>query len=333
MPLTIDQNYLVLCRRVSQRLCSIAEGKDNRSFVNVSEGGCLARNHMEALPNAGGFRMISIWLVTGASIAGSTAAWWLAEHGYDVVVVERSSAFRDGGQNVDVRGQGRDLLRRMGLEKQALASGTGEKGTIWINSRGQTVARMMTDALEGNGPTAQMEILRGDLAGLIYGAARGRADFRFGDSISQIEEDGEAAFVTFTSGRTEKYDTVLVAEGVGATTRDLVFPAENEPRWMNMTIGYFTIPRTTADEPLWRWYNATQGRSVTLRPDNHGTIRAALSIQKQPEGEQDWDVAQQKRFLQERFADAGWEAPRVLAAMQTTDDFYFDVLRQVHMPR
>jgi 2-polyprenyl-6-methoxyphenol hydroxylase-like FAD-dependent oxidoreductase len=31
--------------------------------------------------------------------------------------------------------------------------------------------------------------------------------------------------------------------------------------------------------------------------------------------------------------DAGWEAPRVLAATEDTDDFYFDVLRQVRMPR
>lgn len=74
-------------------------------------------------------------------------------------------------------------------------------------------------------------------------------------------------------------------------------------------------------------------RSVSLRPDRHGTTRAMLSISKAPEGEQDWDVDRQKAFLRDRFADAGWETPRILAAMDTTDDFYFDVLRQVRMPR
>lgn len=271
------------------------------------------------------------FLVTGASIAGNTAAWWLNRHGFEVDVIERSPAFREGGQNVDVRNQARDVLRRMGLEQEALDRGTGEKGTAWIDRTGRVVASIMTDARNGDGPTAEMEILRGDLARLIYEAVRERVDFRFGDSISEIEEQNGSVRVRFEHGGIEQYDAVIVAEGVGASTRDLVFPGENNPRWMNMTLGYFTIPRTSEDLPLWRWYNATDGRSVTLRPDNHGTTRAALSIQKKPDGEQDWDNARQKEFLRERFADAGWEAPRVIDGMMNADDFYFDVLRQVRM--
>lgn len=68
-------------------------------------------------------------LITGASIAGNTAAWWLGRQGFDVTVVERASRFRDGGQNIDVRGVGREVLRRMGLEEPALRKGTGEVGT------------------------------------------------------------------------------------------------------------------------------------------------------------------------------------------------------------
>ena len=43
-------------------------------------------------------------LITGASVAGNTAAWWLSRYGCDVTVVERAPDFRDGGQNLDVRG-------------------------------------------------------------------------------------------------------------------------------------------------------------------------------------------------------------------------------------
>jgi 2-polyprenyl-6-methoxyphenol hydroxylase-like FAD-dependent oxidoreductase len=272
-------------------------------------------------------------LVTGASIAGNTAAWWLARQGFEVVVVERAEVFRDGGQNIDIRGEGRDVLRRMGLKQQALAHGMGEQGTAWIDRHGRTVARIMTGDVSGDGPTAEMEILRGDLARLIYESASGHATFRFGDSIATIAQTKSSAEVTFESGRTESYHAVIVAEGVGSATREHVFPGENTPRWMDMTMGFFTIPRAPTDVPLWRWYNATDGRSVTLRPHNHGTTRAALSIQKRPEGEHEWDGARQKQFLRDRFRDAGWEAPRVLDAMETTEDFYFDVLRQVRMER
>ncbi len=39
----------------------------------------------------------------------------------------------------------------------------------------------------------------------------------------------------------------------------------------------------------------------------------------------------QKAFLRKRFADAGWQAERVLSGMDSTQQFYFDVLRQVRM--
>jgi 2-polyprenyl-6-methoxyphenol hydroxylase-like FAD-dependent oxidoreductase len=272
-------------------------------------------------------------LITGASVAGNTAAWWLGRWGFDVTVVERAPAFRDGGQNVDVRGVGREVLRRMGLEGEALANGTGEEGTAWIDGRGRIAARFDVAGFEGDGPTAEMEILRGDLARLLYEPARERATYRFGERVAGIEEAGEAVSVTFAGGGTERYDAVIVAEGVGSSTRELVFPGENEPRWMDLTLAYFTIPRTPDDDRLWRWFNATGGRGICLRPDRHGTTRAMLTLRQPPGGEQDWGVAQQKAFLRERFADAGWQAGRVLAGLDGTDDFYFDVLRQVRMTR
>jgi 2-polyprenyl-6-methoxyphenol hydroxylase-like FAD-dependent oxidoreductase/tryptophan-rich sensory protein len=272
-------------------------------------------------------------LITGASIAGNIVAWWLGRAGFDVTVVERTPEFRDGGQNIDVRGPGRDVLRRMGLEQAALDAGTGEEGTAWVDADGSVAARFMTGKGDRDGPTAEMEILRGDLARLLYEPARTQAMYRFGDSVTAIRQDDAGASVTFASGATAAYDLVIVAEGVGSATRELVFAGENAPRWMDLTIAYFTIPRAPDDDRLWRWYNAPGGRSVSLRPDRKGTTRAMLSVQQPPGGEQDWDADRQKAWLRTRFADAGWQAPRVLDGIDGTGDFYFDVLRQVRMPR
>lgn len=272
-------------------------------------------------------------LITGASIAGNTAAWWLGRYGFDVTVVERAPGFRDGGQNVDIRGVGREALRRMGLERAALERGTGEEGTVWVDERGRPVARFPAGDTEDGGPTAELEILRGDLARLLHDAARAQAAFRFGDAAERIEQEGQAATVTFASGRIERFDLVIVAEGVGSATRELVFPGESAARPMDLTIAYFTIPKAPSDDRFWRWYNAPGGRSVQLRPDRRGTARAMLALHGPLPGAQDWDPGRQKAFLRERFAGAGWETERVLAGLTDTDDFYFDVLRQVRMPR
>lgn len=271
-------------------------------------------------------------LVSGASIAGNTAAWWLGRLGNDVTVVERAPRFRDGGQNIDVRGVGREVLRRMGLDESALANGTGEEGTAWVDEEGNVVAEMVTDELGRDGPTAELEILRGDLAHLLFEPAREHAEYRFGETIEEVHDRLDDVQVVFSSGRTETFDLLVIAEGVGSATRELVFPDENDPRFMDLTMAYFTIPRTADDDRKWRWYNAPEGRSISLRPDNHGTTRANLTIQQPPGGEQEWSEDLQKVYMRDRFADAGWEAPRVLAGMEETRDFYFDVLRQVRMP-
>ncbi|XXT85321.1 hypothetical protein WMF27_44995 [Sorangium sp. So ce281] len=53
-------------------------------------------------------------LISGASIAGPALAFWLARHGFRPVVVERADALRLGGQNIDVQGAAREVVRRMG---------------------------------------------------------------------------------------------------------------------------------------------------------------------------------------------------------------------------
>jgi len=55
-------------------------------------------------------------LVSGASIAGPTLAFWLHRFGFDVTVIERADELRLGGQNIDVRKEAQQVVQLMGLE-------------------------------------------------------------------------------------------------------------------------------------------------------------------------------------------------------------------------
>lgn len=144
--------------------------------------------------------------------------------------------------------------------------------------------------------------------------------------LSAIAPDGSAS-VRFAGGALEDFDLVLVAEGVGSSTRDLMFAGENRPRWMDVTMGYFTIPKAPGDGSDARWYNAPGGRSVFLRPDNKGTTRAVLTLQRNARSAEDAPVEESKAWLRRTFEDAGWETPRVLRGLDAAEDLYFDVLR------
>lgn len=110
-------------------------------------------------------------LVTGASVAGPAAAYWLERVGYDVTVLERSAEPRLGGQNVDVRGLAREVLERMGLREAVLAANTGEVGTRFVTSG---VGRSRSSPQRRASPTdppPELEVLRASWRGSSPGRA------------------------------------------------------------------------------------------------------------------------------------------------------------------
>jgi 2-polyprenyl-6-methoxyphenol hydroxylase-like FAD-dependent oxidoreductase len=75
-------------------------------------------------------------LITGAGVAGNTLAFWLSRLGHNVTVIERSPALRTSGLQVDLRGHGVEVLRRMGLEDAFLAKKAPEQGIEVVDKRG-----------------------------------------------------------------------------------------------------------------------------------------------------------------------------------------------------
>jgi 2-polyprenyl-6-methoxyphenol hydroxylase-like FAD-dependent oxidoreductase len=98
-----------------------------------------------------------------------------------------------------------------------------------------------------------------------------------------------------------------------------------------MEMTYLTIPRTGSDTDWWNWYNEPGGLAVTLRPDRHGTTRAVLSsvIYDNADAGPRRTADEQKARLREQFADVGWEASRVLDALDDSTDLYFETIGQV----
>lgn len=266
-------------------------------------------------------------LVSGASIAGLTTAYWLERIGWHVDVLERAPAFREGGQNVDVRGMAREVIARMGLAETVRALTTTEEGTRFVDTDGATIGEF--PAREGNdGLTAELEILRGDLAGSIRDLLGDTTTIRFGEQIAALTGTGH---VSFGSGDTAQYDLVVVAEGVRSSTRDLLFAGEVKRDPLNLTVVYGTIERTETDDRWWNWYTADEQRQVALRPDNTGTIRATLAYLDEDDDLAEAGEEQRSARLRRVFAGAGWQTDRVLCGFEQSDDVHVDCLTQIRM--
>ncbi|MBF4581665.1 FAD-dependent monooxygenase [Curtobacterium sp. VKM Ac-2865] len=271
-------------------------------------------------------------LISGASIAGPALASWLVSSGWQVTIVERAPELRTGGQNIDVRGAGRTVARRMGVEDAIRDATTGELGTEFVRSDGSTVARFPAGTSDTTGATAELEILRGDLARLLVDAAGDGVEYVFGDSITAIDDQHDHVRVSFDHGDDRSFDLVVVADGMNSRTRRLVFGTAPTIRPLGLNTSYLTIPRTPADSDWARWFNAPGGRTMTLRPDTKGTIRATMSFLAGPGAHDGLTADEQKRLLRETFIDAGWEARRILDGLEQERDLYFEHIGQVQAP-
>ncbi|MFE4833976.1 FAD-dependent monooxygenase [Arthrobacter sp. NPDC056691] len=275
-------------------------------------------------------------LIAGASVAGPALAYWLERYGWRTTVVERAPALRTGGQNVDVNGAGLQVIRRMGLEDQVRAAHTGESGLEFVGARGQVLARFPVGDPSGMSLTSEVEILRGDLAELLVSNTSASTDYRFGDRITSLQPEGDAALVTFEQGSAERFDLVVAADGIGSDTRRLVFGDEPVVTSLGLEATWATIARTDSDTDWWRWFN-TPGGTISLRPDRYGTMRVlitrTLSRGEKRDPASGRTPEEQRALLRQTFSGGGWETDRVLRALEDVEDLYFEEVGQVHAPR
>lgn len=273
-------------------------------------------------------------LISGAGIAGPSLAFWLSRNGYRVVVVEIAPGIRPGGQTVDLRGAGGDVIERMGLIDQMRARALEQRGAAWVRSDGSRRAEMPVTAFDGNGLVSKLEILRGDLVDVLYQATSGSVEYRFGQRISELRDVDGGVEATLSDGTVLHADLVVGADGPHSTVRRLVFGPEE--KFANPIGGYnawFSAPDSVGLDGWFLLYQAPGGLNASMRPSHDPAIaKAGLAFRSEPLEYDRHDVDQQRRILVERFTGAGWECDALLAAAEIADDFYFDSFIQIHMP-
>jgi 2-polyprenyl-6-methoxyphenol hydroxylase-like FAD-dependent oxidoreductase len=273
-------------------------------------------------------------LISGAGVAGPALASWLTRRGLAVTVVERAAAPRPGGQAVDLRGAARTVAERMGLLEEIRAVTLEQKGIAWVRADGSLAARIPVDAFGGEGIVSEIEVLRGDLADVLRRATMPTTEYVFGDCITGLDDDGDGVTVTFEHSAPRRFDLVVGADGSHSAVRALAFGSEAEcTRPLGLYGCWFTAPADIDVDGWFLMHNLPGGRVAAVRPGRlPGELKAGLSFRSGPLDVDRYDVAAQKELVAARFAGAGWEVPRLVAAMREAPDFGFDPHAQVHLP-
>ena len=274
-------------------------------------------------------------LVSGASVAGTAVAYWLAHHGYSVTVVERYPGLRPGGQAIDVRGPALTVLERMMLRAAADHRRTRIRGASVVDRDGNELSRD-TESTPTGGLIANpdIELLRDDLIELLYEATQLGTEYLFDDSIAALEDDGTAVGVTFERAAARSFDLVIGADGLHSNVRQLVFgPEEQFIDRLGTHAAIFTVPNFL-DLDYWQtWHYGDSTMVGVYSTHNNADARAMVGFMDTDLRIDYRDTEAQFAELEKRMLDDGWVRPQLLEYMRTAPDFYFDEMSQIKMDR
>lgn len=274
-------------------------------------------------------------LISGNGIAGPTLAYWLAEEGFRPTIIERAPRLRSGGYIIDFWGSGYDVAERMGLLPELLRQGYDIQEVRLVDTHGRRVGGFRADVFRELTLGRYISVARGDLAQLIYRSVENHCESIFGDSVTAIEQDAEGVRVAFEGMPERRFDIVIGADGLHSPVRRLAFGAEGRfEKYLGYCVGAFEVEGYRPRDELVYVSYAVPGKQLarfSMRGDR--TLFLFVFASEQPPTIDAHATQIPKRVLWSQFANAGWECPQILSALETCDEIYFDRVSQIRMDR
>ncbi|MVM40544.1 FAD-binding monooxygenase [Spirosoma sp. HMF3257] len=272
-------------------------------------------------------------LISGASIAGLTMAYWMRQYGYKVTVIEIGPAPRMGGSPIDVRGDSLDTARRMGVLDAIKAAKLQTKGLEFMNADGEVEGMMRVEEIGAIRPGDDTEIRRDDLVNILYGNAKDGISYRFNNRIIALTQSEDQVSVTLSDGSINLYDFVIGADGIHSGVRKLVFgPEEQFSHFLNFYFSVFPVDVRLGKKNYGQMYTTpTNLVMVYLYNEDCADGFLAFRVNEKINYNRN-DIEAQKRIVIEAFKDIGWKVPQLIDELKNADAFYFDQGCQIKMP-
>ncbi|KAI0430511.1 FAD/NAD(P)-binding domain-containing protein [Xylaria sp. FL1042] len=321
-------------------------------------------------------------LIIGAGVCGPAFAALLrradpSETMYEITIVERAPKLRETGLQIDLRSHGIPIVRKMGLIDEMRKRTVPEQGMSIVDDRGRMFATFGKND-SGHGAqtmTSEYEIMRGDLVDVFYKASlgvstdaataatttsssakaatvennvvsSGNVRYEFGVTVTALSQhDADAVDVTFSDGRTGRYDLVVGADGQGSRTRRAILGGKDASdacfKSLDLFAALYLIPRSSQDTDYMLVHAMPGRRAVFTRSaDAKAPTQVYMAVQTSRAANA-YGVAtalaqspgEQKRAFARAFADHhGWRVDELADALENKtpdEDFYATEIGQV----
>ena len=251
-------------------------------------------------------------IICGAGIAGLSLGRCLAQHGWEVLIVELASALRTEGYMIDFFGSGYDAAELMGLIPRLEDIRYPVRQLVYLDQNGRPSASIQYKLFQHLQRGRLISFMRGDLERVLFEALPKSVEMRYNVSVREVIEEGTGVGVKFTSGAQEYADLLVGADGVHSRVRELWFGSENQ---FLRYLGFHTAAYVFEDQYVSSHLDhdfanlSAPGRNVGIYPLRENRIASFFVHRAQtqelplsPGGE-----------LSRVYGDLGWLVPHTLA--------------------
>ena len=271
-------------------------------------------------------------LVSGASIAGLSTAYWMNKLGYNVTVVEIANEPRISGAAVDLRGNTVDIAKRMGIFEQLKARRLSVEMIEFKNADDVTEGSIVLKSQDAELPDDEIEIERDKFLGILVDELKNDVEFIFNNNIMALNETKDAINVTFKNGTQRAFDLVFGCDGIHSGVRKIWFGHEKE--YTYFLEAYFSITivnKLLIKQKTMQMYNVPD-KAITLNAYNNKTDIIFCFVSEKEIPYDYRDAEQQRNIILEQFAEQSWRTAELLEEVQHSKNFYFDKFCQIKMP-
>lgn len=267
-------------------------------------------------------------LISGAGIAGLTAAYWLHQYGFEIDIVERSSGPQDRlGYAIDFWGPGFSVLEKMNLAEKLQLKNNALKEFVFINEQGIQESSFSIPKLRQLLNNRVFAILRGDLEKGLLDVFPNQLNIQYGTFVDHLIDQGDNVVVTFNNKIEKTYDLVIGADGIHSHTREIIFGDENQ---FSKDLRYqlaATIQPNNVDIIDSFYTYSTFDKQVAICPIRNNQLSVYFIYRNEEK-----KLIDPKEKLYDAFKNDGWIIPRILESTLKSETIIFDHLSQIQMP-
>ena len=134
---------------------------------------------------------------------------------------------------------------------------------------------------------------------------------------------------TFANREVEEFELVICAEGMKSSTRNLILAEQTHFRYLGAYMAFFKIPRRPEDDNWAHTVNGIGGTFITLRPGGETETTVLITFLRKGHDIDGDRPAARRELLLQALKGRGTVADRIIADLDTVQDFYFGPMSQV----